>query len=112
MAGKKVGGKPDFDATVIGHSGRRWTGADQLPASGTLPLKNTDDQPHFLSMVQVVPGTTVDQVLEALQSDEQPPWVLPGGADRRGQPGTQHDGRLAAARSVRSPRCASSRTRP
>jgi hypothetical protein len=77
-AGKKVGGKPDFDATVIGASGRRWTGADQLPASGTLRLKNTDDQPHFLSMVQVVPGTTVDQVLEALQSDEQPPWVLPG----------------------------------
>ncbi len=36
--------------------------------------------PHFLFLVQVVEGTTTDQVLEYLQSgvEEPPPWALAG----------------------------------
>lgn len=69
---------PDVDGKVIARSGRRWAGSAHFPTKGTLLFKNKDDQPHFLWMQQVKEGTTKEQVLEGLQSNEEPDWVLPG----------------------------------
>lgn len=72
---------PKHDAKIVARSGPTWGGSTALPRKGTLLFKNADNTvPHFLVMQQVAEGTTTDQVLEVLQSEEgpEPEWVLPG----------------------------------
>ncbi|QBX56540.1 hypothetical protein EXE58_14415 [Nocardioides seonyuensis] len=76
----KKSGTPSVDGTITARKGMKWGGADHLPTKGTLRFKNSDTQPHFLSMVQVEEGTTIDDVMDGLQSEEEPAWVLSGGA--------------------------------
>lgn len=76
--GVRRGGAPKVDATIKAKRGHRWGGSAHLPAEGTLKLDNRAEAPHFLYLVQVVEGTTVEQVMEALQSDEEPTWILEG----------------------------------
>ncbi len=68
------------DGTIIAVRGPGWAGASELPAAGTFVFKNKDRTvPHFVVLQQVVEGTTTDQVLGALQSEEQgppPPFML------------------------------------
>ena len=52
-----------------------------LPTKGRFLFKNKGNTgvPHFVILQQVVEGTTTDQVLEYLQSEEEAPppsWVL------------------------------------
>lgn len=73
---------PKHDAKIVGRTGPKWGGSSTLPAKGTLLFKNADRTvPHFVVMQQVAVGTTVDQVMQALMSEEQgppPEWFLPG----------------------------------
>lgn len=76
---------PRTDGSIIGKNGPSWGGASQLPHKGRFAFKNKADEPHFVILQQVAEGTTTDQVLEALQSDEgdgpPPPWILPAGME-------------------------------
>ena len=76
---------PRVDGRVIAADGPGWKGSSQFPAKGTLLFKNAATYPvlHFMSMQRVVEGTTVEQVLAALQSEQgpQPDWLLSGGLD-------------------------------
>lgn len=82
---KRSSKTPRTDGSIIGKNGPAWGGASQLPAKGRFLFKNKADQPHFVVLQQVAPGTTTDQVLEALQSEEgdgpPPPWILPAGME-------------------------------
>jgi hypothetical protein len=73
---------PDVDGRIVGRQGPKWTGSSMLPAKGTFKFKNADKTvPHFVILQQVAEGTTTDQVLEALRSEQQgppPPFILPG----------------------------------
>jgi hypothetical protein len=76
---------PDVDGKIIGRIGPKWGGSNHLPAKGTFKFKNADrTTPHFVILQQVAEGTTTDQVLEVLQSEEQgppPPFFLPAGLE-------------------------------
>jgi hypothetical protein len=76
---------PDVDGRIVGRTGPKWGGSSVLPAKGTFLFKNADKTtPHFVILQQVAEGTTTDQVLEALQSEEQgppPAWFLPAGME-------------------------------
>jgi hypothetical protein len=75
---------PDVDGKIIGRTGPKWAGSDHMPAKGTFLFKNADRTvPHMIEMQQVAEGTTVDQVMEALQSESQgpPSWALPARMD-------------------------------
>jgi hypothetical protein len=77
---KRSSKAPRTDGSIIGKNGPSWGGASQLPAKGRFEFKNKADQPHFVAMQQVQPGTTTDQVLAFLQSEEEgppPSWLLP-----------------------------------
>jgi len=77
---KRSSKAPRTDGSIIGKNGPSWGGASQLPAKGRFEFKNKADQPHFVAMQQVQPGTTTDQVLTFLQSEEEgppPTWLLP-----------------------------------
>ena len=79
---------PDVDGKIIGRTGPTWGGSSTLPAKGTFLFKNADKTvPHFVILQQVAVGTTTDQVLAALTSEEQgPPPGLPA-ARQHGAPG-------------------------
>lgn len=73
---------PDVDGKIIGRAGPKWGGSTHLPAKGTFLFKNADRTkvPHFVVLQQVAEGTTVDQVMEALQSEQEgppPSFILP-----------------------------------
>jgi CO dehydrogenase/acetyl-CoA synthase epsilon subunit len=76
---------PDVDGRIIGRTGPKWGGSSHLPAKGTFKFKNADRTvPHFVILQQVAEGTTTDQVLEVLQSEEQgppPAFFLPAGLE-------------------------------
>ena len=78
---------PRVDGKLIAKKGLSWGGASQLPAKGRLMFKNKRDagQPHFVALQQVTEGTTVDQLLEALQqsgpNSPPPPFLLEGAFD-------------------------------
>lgn len=75
---------PRTDGSIIGKNGPSWGGASQLPMKGRFAFKNKADEPHFVVLQQVAEGTTTDQVLEALQSEQQgppPSWFLPAGLE-------------------------------
>ena len=78
---KRSSKTPSTDGSIIAKNGPSWGGASQLPMKGRFQFKNKADQPHFVVLQQVAEGTTTDQVLEALQSEEghgpPPPWILP-----------------------------------
>ena len=78
---KRSSKTPSTDGSIIAKNGPSWGGASQLPMKGRFQFKNKADQPHFVSLQQVAEGTTTDQVLEALQSEEgdgpPPSWILP-----------------------------------
>lgn len=78
---KRSSKAPRTDGSIIGKNGPSWGGTSQLPMKGRFQFKNKADQPHLVVMQQVAEGTTVDQVLELVQSDEgpDPAWVLPAG---------------------------------
>ena len=82
---KRSSKTPSTDGSIIGKNGPSWGGASQLPMKGRFAFKNKADQPHFVALQQVQPGTTTDQVLEALQSEEgdgpPPPFILPAGME-------------------------------
>jgi hypothetical protein len=76
---------PKVDGKIIGRTGPSWGGSTHLPAKGTFMFKNADRTvPHFVELLQVAEGTTIDQVMGFLMSEEQgppPEWVLPGRMD-------------------------------
>jgi hypothetical protein len=77
---------PKTDGKIIAKTGPAWGGASTLPAKGTFELKNKGNTgvPHFVVLQQVTEGTTTDQVLQALQSEEEgppPPFILPAGME-------------------------------
>jgi hypothetical protein len=76
---------PAVDGKIIGRTGPKWGGSSSLPAKGTFAFKNADKTtPHFVVLQQVAEGTTTDQVLTALQSEEQgppPDFILPAGLE-------------------------------
>ncbi len=76
----KASKAPSVDATLTARNGLKWGGASHLPAKGTLKFKNADDQPHFALLQQVQEGTTMEQVMEGLQGEEEPAWLLPAWA--------------------------------
>ncbi|WP_297622949.1 hypothetical protein [Nocardioides sp.] len=82
---KRTSSVPRTDGTIIAKRGPSWGGASTLPTKGRFLFKNkrSTGVPHFVILQQVAEGTTTDQVLEVLQSDEgpEPPWVLPGGME-------------------------------
>lgn len=84
---KKKRPMPDVDGRIIAKRGLSWGGSSHLPAAGTFLFKNkrTAGVPHFVVMQQVEEGTTVDQVLEFLQSGEgqgpPPSWLMRGAMD-------------------------------
>jgi hypothetical protein len=76
---------PDVDGKIIARTGPKWAGSSHLPAKGTFLFKNADRTvPHFVELQQVAEGTTIDQVMEFLTSEEQgppPAWALPARMD-------------------------------
>lgn len=77
----KASKAPAVDGKIIARKSLKWGGSDHLPAKGTLLFKNTDTQPHFIVMEQVQEGTTVEQVMEAFESEEEPAFALDGEAE-------------------------------
>lgn len=82
VGAKKRSKAPRVDGRIIAKNGPAWGGASQLPAEGRFLLKNRGNTgvPHFVVLQQVAEGTTTDQVLEFLQSEEQgppPSWFMP-----------------------------------
>ena len=77
---------PKVDGKIIAKAGPIWAGSSSLPADGTFLFKNKDRTvPHFVILQQVTEGTTTDQVLEALQSEDPnappPPFFLQAGLE-------------------------------
>jgi hypothetical protein len=76
---------PKVDGTLIGKIGPSWGGTSSMPAKGRLGFKNKADEPHFVILQQVTEGTTTDQVLQFLQTDDgtspPPPWLMAGGME-------------------------------
>lgn len=65
---------PVADGRIVARTGPTWGGSSQLPARGTFTFKNADSTvPHFVVLSQVAEGTTTDQVLTSLNSQEPPP---------------------------------------
>jgi hypothetical protein len=85
---KKARPMPDVDGRIIAKRGLSWGGSSHLPAKGTFLFKNrrTAGVPHFVVLQQVAEGTTADEVLEFLQSEEEgpPPAWLERGAMETG----------------------------
>lgn len=70
---------PDVDGRIVARTGPKWGGSSHLPAKGTFKFKNADRTvPHFVILQQVPEGTTTDQVLAFLQTEEGPPPFLEG----------------------------------
>lgn len=70
---------PDVDGRIVARQGPKWTGSSMLPAKGTFKFKNADKTvPHFVILQQVAEGTTTDQVLAFLQTEQGPPPFLEG----------------------------------
>jgi hypothetical protein len=82
---KRATKTPKVDGTIIGKVGPAWGGSSSLPAKGRLGFKNKADEPHFVILQQVAEGTTTDQVLQFLQTDDgtspPPPWLMAGGME-------------------------------
>ncbi|WP_297740487.1 hypothetical protein [Nocardioides sp.] len=73
---------PDVDGRIVGKTGPKWGGSSMLPAKGTFLFKNADRTvPHFVVLQQVKEGTTADEVLEFLQTEEGPPPFLRAGME-------------------------------
>ncbi len=71
--------KPDTDGKIIARTGPKWGGSSTMPAKGTFNFKNADKTvPHFVVLQPVAEGTTTDQVLTFLQTEEGPPPFLEG----------------------------------
>ena len=72
---------PRTDGKIIGKDGPAWGGSSSLPMKGRFTFKNKADEPHFVILQQVAEGTTTDQVLQFLQTDDgtspPPSWALP-----------------------------------
>jgi hypothetical protein len=70
---------PKTTGTLTALNGIRFGGAQTIPRRGTLLLKNrATDSPHFFDLFQVQPGTTKQDVLNALQTNQQGPMIAPG----------------------------------
>ena len=81
---------PKTDGKITARSGPIWAGSSTLPAKGSFLFRNTDRTvPHFVILQQVAEGTTTDQVLTFLQSEEGPPPPFLGrrAGDGIAQPG-------------------------
>lgn len=84
---KRASRTPKVDGRIIAKDGPSWGGASELPRRGTFLFKNrrSTGEPHFVVLQQVAEGTTTDQVLQFLQTDDgsspPPSWVLPGGME-------------------------------
>jgi hypothetical protein len=80
---KRASRTPKVDGRIIAKDGPSWGGASELPKKGTFLFKNrrSTGEPHFVILQQVAEGTTTDQVLQFLQTDDgsspPPSWVLP-----------------------------------
>jgi hypothetical protein len=82
---KRASKAPKVDGTIIGKVGPAWGGSSSMPAKGRFAFKNKADEPHFVILQQVSEGTTTDQVLQFLQTDDgtspSPPWLMAGGME-------------------------------
>ena len=73
---------PAADGNVIAKTNRRFGGDTTLPAKGTINFTNeSTESPHFLSLIHVKKGTTRKDVINGLQSNGPPSFVLQGEAD-------------------------------
>ena len=95
---KRASKTPKVDGKIIAKPGPSWGGASELPSKGRFLFKNrhSTGEPHFVILQQVAEGTTTDQVLQFLQTDDgsaPPPWALPGGME----PGSLSSGRSLTA---------------
>lgn len=90
---------PKVDGKLIAKPGPAWGGASQLPKKGRFLFKNrhSTGEPHFVVLQQVAEGTTTDQVLQFLQTDDgsspPPAWLMAGGLET----GTLSSGRSLTA---------------
>ena len=69
-------------STISTTPANRFSSPPILPRAGWTLFRDGSDEPHFLSMQQVKPGTTLQEVLAFLhspqsQQQQQPPWALP-----------------------------------
>ena len=85
------GADPKTDGKITARSGPIWAGSSTLPAKGSFLFRNADRTvPHFVILQQVSEGTTTDQVLTFLQSEEGPPPFLGGALETASlNPGTR-----------------------
>jgi len=73
---------PKSGGTVIAKTNRRFDGSKVLPAKGRIKFVNrSTESPHFLELQHVKEGTTRKDVRQALNSDQQPDFLLPGELD-------------------------------
>ena len=73
---------PKTDGKIVAQGGPDLGRLVTLPAKGTFLFKNTDKTvPHFVILQQVPEGTTTDQVLQFLQTEEGPPPFLEAGLE-------------------------------
>jgi len=72
---------PKTSATVsMKKNANRFSGSKVLPAKGTITVVNHNvSSPHFLFLIHVKKGTTRKQILQGLESQGPPSFVLPGG---------------------------------
>ena len=96
---KRASKTPKVDGRIIAKPGPAWGGASELPKKGRFLFKNrhSTGEPHFVILQQVAEGTTTDQVMQFLQTDDgsspPPSWVLSGGMET----GTLSPGRSLTA---------------
>jgi hypothetical protein len=64
------------DGSVITMHDMSFSANHAIPGSGWTVLRNTGDEPHFLSWIRVKASTTRADVKKALSSNDQPSWML------------------------------------
>ena len=70
------------EGRIIAKTNRRFDGKRVLPADGDIRFVNeSTESPHFVSLQHVKEGTTRKDVINGLQSNGRPDFVLPGTQD-------------------------------
>jgi hypothetical protein len=69
-------------STITGTGADRWSMPSSIPHAGWTLFRDTADEPHFIVMLQVKPGTTARQLGSYLASGsgDAPPFALPAQA--------------------------------
>lgn len=70
---------PHIAGVITAWDESKFGGVTSLPHQGWVLFKNIADEPHFLVMQHVKEGTTAAQIKAALNSPNEPSFILPGG---------------------------------